>query len=449
MKIKQIIRLQNVVSVKSLAVALILGSTVSLSADAYTLVDLGANVVPKAMNNSGVVVGSNNTDQYPATAFSWTLDSGFTAISGGTSANTVNDSGLIAGNTVDGAFIGSRDWSNYGAFGINSVGEVAGYKVGTNPYQPRSLPYNPAIFNGKKWEVYDIARLYSRGTRKGVYADRFILNALNLNGFAVGYKYRYGLAGSSAILIDTNGPVNDVTDVVFLPGERAVDINNNNIAAGITRGNSRTTPPTYSQALTYDNNTDTLVILPVLEGGLRSSALDINENNQVAGSSESANGNHAVIWDEFGDIVDLNDIINAPGWVLTSANAITDNGEVAGVGTFNGATHAFVLLNGAIAQPPVPNNPPAQNEAPKAVAKSDKESGKAPLMVSFDSSESSDPDGSITAYSWDFMDGNTSTEATPSHEFTVTGKYLVTLTVTDDLGSTDSTEVEITVKKGK
>lgn len=252
------------------------------------------------------------------------------------------------------------------------------------------------------------------------------MNAINLNGFAVGYKYRYGLAGSAAILIDTNAPVNDVTDAVFLPtpaGGRAVDINiNNNIIGGVTGSNSRTSPIIYSQAFLYDKNSETLGILPVLAGGLRSSVADINDRDQAVGSSESTNGTHAVMWDEFGSVIDLNDLINAPGWVLTYANAISDDAEISGIGTFNGVAHGFVLTNGTVTPPP----PPVQNIAPGAVAISDKESGKAPLLVSFDSPESSDPDGVIVTYTWDFMDGSTSIEANPSHEFTIPGKYLMT-----------------------
>ena len=51
-------------------------------ASAYELIDLGANVVPKAINNAGVVVGASNTDPYSATAFRWTPDSGFELIDG-------------------------------------------------------------------------------------------------------------------------------------------------------------------------------------------------------------------------------------------------------------------------------------------------------------------------------------------------------------------------------
>jgi uncharacterized membrane protein len=334
-------------SAKPLVLALMLGPAASLSANAYTLIDLGPNVAPKAISNMGIIVGSN-TDQNPSTAFSWSSDGGFELIKEGTNANAVNDNGLIAGNTIDGAFIGDRDWSDYAAFGVNQTGEVAGYKVGKNPYRRRSLPYNPAIFNGKKWEIFDIARIYSRGRRKGVYADRYILNAINTNGYTVGFKYRYGLHGSSAILIDTNKPVNNALDVVFLStpaGGRAVDINDLNKIVGVTGSNLRTTPVTYSRAFNYDFDTDNMTILPVLEGGLRSSASDINENSQVVGSSESVAGNHAVIWDETGSIVDLNDAITVSGWVVTSATAINDNGDIVGIGTLDGVNHGFLLNN--------------------------------------------------------------------------------------------------------
>jgi len=433
---------------KYLLRVVLLGVTMSAPALAYQLIDLGAHVEPKAINNTGVIVGASNTDQYPTTAFRWTSDEGLVPINGGTSANAVNDNGQIAGSTIDGAFIDSYDRSGYGAFGINQWGTVAGYKVGTNPDQPRSLPYNPAIFNGNKWEVFDIARLYPRGTRPGVYADRFILNSINDGGYAVGYKYRYGLAGSAAILIDTNGPVNDASDVVYLDtpaGGRAVDINDSNVIVGTTGSSSRTTPVINAQAYTLNYDSGDLAILPVLEGGLRSSANDINEHNQVVGSSESAAGTHAVIWDETGSIVDLNNMIMADtGWVLTSATAIDDNGNITGTGTLNGEAHGFLLTNGETPEPL-----PAGNKPPVAVATADVYSGKAPLAVNFYSTDSTDTDGKIVAYSWDFMDGSSSTDANPLHKFTEPGNYTVTLIVTDDQNAQASSPITITVRKGK
>ncbi|MBG7602833.1 MAG: PKD domain-containing protein [Gammaproteobacteria bacterium] len=138
--------------------------------------------------------------------------------------------------------------------------------------------------------------------------------------------------------------------------------------------------------------------------------------------------------------------MSVEGWVLTSATAINDNGDITGTGTLNGVTHGFLLSYGTISGPS-----PVENQAPEAVTGADVTSGKAPLTVNFDASGSSDSDGTVATdgYSWDFMDGNSSTEANPSYEFTVPGTYQVTLTVTDDQGATASDSIAITVRKGK
>lgn len=324
------------------------------SALAYELIDLGASVEPKAINNAGVVVGSKHSDQSPATAFRWSSANGFETIDG-TSANAVNDSGQVAGSTITGAFIleGSNylEWSNYDAFGMNQSGAVAGFQVGSNPFRSRALPYNPAIFNGSQWDVSEIADVHSRGKREGVYADRFILNSINDSGYSVGYKYKYGLGGSQSILTDSNAIIND--NVTYLPipaGGKAADINNTNMIVGTTGSNPRTTPVTYTQAYLLDYNSNDLTILPLLEGGLRSRAHDVNEFNQVVGTSETMVGttmaNHAFLWQQTdGTTIDLNQWATE-GWALTTATAINDNGDIIGTGTFNGVAHGFLLKSG-------------------------------------------------------------------------------------------------------
>ncbi|HWI63279.1 MAG TPA: PKD domain-containing protein [Symbiobacteriaceae bacterium] len=49
-----------------------------------------------------------------------------------------------------------------------------------------------------------------------------------------------------------------------------------------------------------------------------------------------------------------------------------------------------------------------------------------------------DPDNDITSYLWDFGDGTTSTEASPSHTYAAQGAYPVTLTATDATGKSSS-----------
>jgi len=65
--------------------------------------------------------------------------------------------------------------------------------------------------------------------------------------------------------------------------------------------------------------------------------------------------------------------------------------------------------------------------------------------ITFDASASSDPDGTIESYAWDFDDGNTGNGVTTTHAYTTADTYDVTLTVTDNDTLTDTATSEITV----
>jgi len=64
--------------------------------------------------------------------------------------------------------------------------------------------------------------------------------------------------------------------------------------------------------------------------------------------------------------------------------------------------------------------------------------------IQFNGSASSDPDGTITQYQWNFADG-TATGPTPNHTFVDRGSHLVTLTVTDNGGATASKSLNVNV----
>lgn len=67
------------------------------------------------------------------------------------------------------------------------------------------------------------------------------------------------------------------------------------------------------------------------------------------------------------------------------------------------------------------------------------------LTASFNASSSSDPDGSIVSYAWNFGDGTTGSGVTTSRTYAAAGTYNVTLTVTDNGGLTATKSQNVTV----
>ncbi len=86
-------------------------------------------------------------------------------------------------------------------------------------------------------------------------------------------------------------------------------------------------------------------------------------------------------------------------------------------------------------------------EAPEASFTSSTESLKEGETVTFNATGSTDADGTIENYSWDFGDGNTASGITATHSFESSGTFNVKLTVTDNDGLKDTTTIVITVEE--
>jgi PKD repeat protein len=99
---------------------------------------------------------------------------------------------------------------------------------------------------------------------------------------------------------------------------------------------------------------------------------------------------------------------------------VTDNAGLTGE-----ATHAIRI-------DPPPNQPPT-------AAISAPDNGLVGDALPFDGTGSSDSDGSIASYAWNFGDGNTGIGMNITHSYVAAGNYQVTLTVTDDGGLTNET----------
>lgn len=156
-----------------------------------------------------------------------------------------------------------------------------------------------------------------------------------------------------------------------------------------------------------------------------------------SGSSDSDGSIISYAWD-FGDgDSSIGSVVShtySAAGAYTASLTVTDN---------DGATDTDTVLV-TISESSTP--PPSTNKTPKAVAGSDIKV-KVGEQVHFDGSGSSDPDGTITSYAWDFGDSRDSNEKEPLHSYATPGVYKVTLVVTDNNGGTDSDVIYVTVEQ--
>jgi PKD repeat protein len=98
-----------------------------------------------------------------------------------------------------------------------------------------------------------------------------------------------------------------------------------------------------------------------------------------------------------------------------------------------------------VSRPQPPNPPP--NRPPAASVQANPVQGKEPLTVQFNGSGSSDADGRIVSYVWNFGDGGSGSGGTATHLYAAAGVYRAVLTVTDDKGANGAAAVTITVQR--
>lgn len=140
------------------------------------------------------------------------------------------------------------------------------------------------------------------------------------------------------------------------------------------------------------------------------------------------------------DLIDLvQGVVNRADW--QAGNSIVFIFEGTGLRTaeaYDGVATAAPSLTISYSKP---GEEPV-NIAPTAEFNTNVSEGTTPLNVQF-TDMSSDPDGSIINWYWDFGDGATANVQHPSHTYTSDGTYTVTLTVTDNEQATDQSTMVI------
>lgn len=247
-----------------------------------------------------------------------------------------------------GTFGGSTSHGN----AISENGQVTGHAIyceGCREPTPSSTyGYARAFVTDSKGNLVNLGTLNSANGSSSSYSQ-----AINDSGQVTGYVSNYSYPGTHAFITDSNRNMIDLGTLGGKNTSYGSAINDK----GQVIGNSYTIDHDYEkgdkQAFVTDSNRN-MIFLTL--GGTYSFAMDINDNGQVTGTSDTADGDrHAFVTDSDGNIADLGTFRDCGGWgtVISKQSygyAINNSGQVTGYSKClgNGYTildHAFVTDN--------------------------------------------------------------------------------------------------------
>jgi len=366
----------------------------------------------------------------------------------GSSANDVNDAGTIVGWAFGPAIQDSRAvlWRD-GALtvlpspppyfftqaiaispnGSTIVGRVGGESTGSRPARWTSLAQGP--------EIYPAGSIFlgsESGAANGVNDAGQIAVAFNQGGLPTFRRYPALWSGTAFTDLapgESSGSAFDINNagqvVGTLPAgpflwQRGTTVilpalGGESLAASINAGGT-VAGRTGSRAVLWRSGALQL-LSDIPTGG---EAADINDHDQVVGSQ---NG-RAFFWQAGGAMIDL-----GPG----AARAINNDGLVVGFAVAGGASRAAAWK---------------LNFAPVARVSGPEEARKR-IPLTFSAAGTTDQNGDVITYTWDFGDGSTGTGATVTHSYEKQGTYTVTVTVRDPRGLTSSASIDVSVENAK
>ena len=244
--------------------------------------------------------------------------------------------------------MGGTNSNQSGVLGVNNLGDVAGYNSnGAAAYLNGSAVTIPGVV-GRAVDVNDSrqvlvkttsqAFVYHNGGLTQIVGATNIDLAVILNSGVVIGSAQFGGGGVRRAFAWSNGSF----QTYVVPGGEnsnswAFGANEQGAITGGTEVNSATMQPWRLDG----DGLYTALGQPPSNDLVHALALNSSETT-VGFYRRTAGGFRAVAWDGTTP-VPLTEAVNASGWILERANSINDAGQIAGVGTFNGVTHAYLL----------------------------------------------------------------------------------------------------------
>jgi probable HAF family extracellular repeat protein len=350
-----------------LGVAILLAWGATVSAQTYTIIDIGVLKSDNEsngfwINSSGAVVGCSdtaNSEGYPCTgtgpgqhAFYWTKSGGLKdlgTLPGGniSGAIGINDSGQVVGysntstNGLSEYNFTAFEWTSSG--GMINLGKLSGgnascaFEITSSGVIAGDSFVNSTVVDAASWTNNKIKNL-------GALPSSIFTAALDINngGEIVGESiFAYAPTFTSHGFEWTSAE--GMKDLGTLTGGDTSIANAINSSGHIVGQSNAASFLTAWHAVKWDDNS--IYDLRTLPGGTYSVAFGINDSEEVVGYGNIGNNAaHAMMWTSSTGMQDLNDLIPADsGWVLMNANAVNASGQITGYGTKDGHNHAFLL----------------------------------------------------------------------------------------------------------
>jgi hypothetical protein len=306
----------------------------------YSVVDLGANVNPAAINVHNEVVGTDAG--VPFRYQNGTLQKLSVPKSGSASATDVNDNGLVVGVGGD-----AVAWQPDGT--LEDLGAPPNSYVTTAAVSNTGTILGLAALEGIAGCGGELFSFSAGAPPTSVGPDSLSVAMNGVGQGAVGIYNQQGYActGTMQPVIYPSGasvPVAPQFTLDAQGGAAVTDINN----AGHVLGYSPTTTSSGAGPLAtflVRNGATTEIDPP--SGYYIAYGNGLNNLDWVVGSMipQALHAyEHAFIWSN-GQLTDLNTLVPVGcAWTLNTAQDINDNGYIIGTGTVSGTTHGFLLV---------------------------------------------------------------------------------------------------------